>query len=469
MKFARLAESTVPPGPIRVVRVDVDRTLQEISPFREGGEPYTGAWVIALRHGRPLGHIEVNFDGKPVSPAVLDSLLRKHLGDSWSKLADAEVVGDAQLPLVSVVVPSTFERTALLERCVASLLAQDYPAFEVVVVDNRPNASPERAEFRRSLCSQGPVTVVAEPRPGTSAARNRGAVAAVGAIIAFTDDDVEVEPGWLRAIGSRFVTDPQTDCVTGMMLPNELEAPSQIWFQRSGSNFGQHYDTVHFANSDAWRGRFLGGLRRSRFEITARRAGAPDETFLIYRAGWFGAGASLSVRASALREVGGFDENLGGATPTLSGEDHLFLVQLLFTGHTVTIDPAASVFHVHRRDLVDLKFQMYGYGVGYTAMLTALVWRDAAHLSGMLRYALQAVVLLPRKLFSSPAAAPDYPRELSRTEFRGLVIGPLRYFRSLRNTRGRIAFVQMASTAGAAGKAEAMPLSAAVPGQVGDL
>ena len=281
-------------------------------------------------------------------------------------------------------------------------------------------------------------------------------------------------PGWLRAIGSRFVTDPQTDCVTGMMLPNELEAPSQIWFQRSGSNFGQQYDTVHFTNSGAWRGRFLGRLRRSRFEVTARRADAPDETFLIYRAGKFGAGASLAVRASALREVGGFDENLGGGTPTLSGEDHLLLVQLLFAGRTVTIDPAACVFHVHRRDLVDLKFQMHGYGTGYTAMLTALVWRDWAHPAGMLRYALQAVVLLPRKVFSSAVAAPDYPRELSQTEFRGFVSGPWRYFRSLRNSRRRRdVIVQMTPTvsAGPADIVEAMPLSSAVavPGQVSEL
>src|SRR5205814_9800777 len=105
------------------------------------------------------------------------------------------------LPTVTVVVPTTFDRIELLERCVASLVAQDYPAFDVVIVDNRPVEGPERAARYARLGSDARVSVVPEARPGSSAARNAGVRAATGEVVAFTDDDVEVESGWLRAIG----------------------------------------------------------------------------------------------------------------------------------------------------------------------------------------------------------------------------------------------------------------------------
>jgi glycosyltransferase involved in cell wall biosynthesis len=418
------------------VRFDVDGPLPELVPFREGAPSYVGAWVIVLRDGRPLGHLEVTFHDQAISPARLRELVVAALGDVWAEpVTVSPTVG---LPLVSVVVPSTFERVELLERCVASLVAQDYPSFEVVVVDNRPDGSVERAEFYRRLRAERRVSVVAEPRRGISPARNCGVALAVGEIVAFTDDDVEVESGWLRAIGSRFALEPQTDCVTGLVLPTELETPAQIWFERSGSSLDQHYQTTTFTNDGSWRGKSLGGLRRGRFEVTARRPGAPDETFLMYRSGKFGMGASMAVRASALRSAGAFDEALGAGSPTMAGEDHALLIAILFGGGRVTLDPAAFVFHTHRRTLAELEHQMRGYGRGYTAMLAATVWGSRAHLAGLFWYALQGLVLIPRKFAGRrDDTSPTYPKELSRAEFRGLVSGPWVFLASVRTARHR--------------------------------
>ena len=420
----------VVPGPVRVVRVDADEPLPSVSPWRDGGPDYVAALVVVVRSGRPLGHVELALDGQVVGPSELRERLVAGLGDVWGSPVAGVVVADGALPSVTVVVPTTFDRVDLLRRCVASLLAQDYPVFDVVVVDNRPEDSPRRRALWSQLMVDGRVSVVAQERPGSSAARNRGAQLARGEVVAFTDDDVEVESGWLRALGGRFAVEPRTDCVTGLVLPKELETPAQIWFERSGSKLESRYHVTHFhIDEAAWRGRLLGGLRRTRFQVTARSAGAPDETFFVYR-GTFGMGPSIAFRVEAFRAVGGFDNALGAGIPSGGGEELRLLSSLLFAGRRVTLDPAAYVFHTHRRGYDELRRQLHAYGCGYTAMLTALLRTDPRHAVGLCWYALQATRLLLRR----GALRRDlvYPQELSRSELRGLMRGPWTYLVSRR-------------------------------------
>jgi GT2 family glycosyltransferase len=310
----------------------------------------------------------------------------------------------------------------------------------VVVVDNRPEDSPRRLALWSRLSADGRVSVVAEPRPGSSAARNCGVGVARGEVVAFTDDDVEVESGWLRALGGRFAVEPQTDCVTGLVLPKELETPAQIWFERSGSNLDQHVDLVRFHIDTAGRDRFLGGLRRGRYQVTACREDGTSECFLAYRSGRLGMTASMAIRVDAFHALGGFDEALGPGRPAMTGEDHLLLVRLLFAGRRLTLDPAAYVFHTHRRRYDELLRQMRAYGCGYTAMLTALPRSDPRHLIGLSWYALQAGLLLARKFRSERAPVADYPPDLSKAELRGLLAGPRAYLRSRRQTPRRPAW-----------------------------
>jgi glycosyltransferase involved in cell wall biosynthesis len=107
-----------------------------------------------------------------------------------------------------------------LNRTVESLLALDYPDFEIVVVDNRPGTNHDPIpEFP----SNGRVRVVLEPSSGASAARNRGIAETTGEFIAFTDDDVLVERNWLRALGVRFALDEDVDAIGGMVRPTGLD------------------------------------------------------------------------------------------------------------------------------------------------------------------------------------------------------------------------------------------------------
>jgi GT2 family glycosyltransferase len=432
------------PRPVRVVLVDAGGDLPEISPECEAGGRYGAALVFAVRDGRLVGEVELPLGDRRVSGTELGEHLRYALADRWAAAPPA--VPAARLPFISVVIATTMDRLDQLDRCLASLLALDYPDFEVILVDNRPDASTARADLHARLCRDPRVRVVSESRRGISAARNHGARVARGNLVAFTDDDAVAQAGWLRGIGNRFHAEPDVDCVSGVVLPAELETPAQIWFERSGSKLEQRYQPVSFHNDGTWRTMRFGSLRRARFEITAKigdnndEPGAdgdgepqPDartrvEKHLVYRAGKFGMGANIAFRREALRSLGWFDETLGTGTAARGAEDIAAIARLLHAGGRITMDPAAIVLHYHRPDYAGSRRQMFGYGVGATAALAALIRSDPRHLVGLMHMALPGVRVLFGK--SADRKADNYPRELARTELYGLVVGPFAYVRS---------------------------------------
>jgi glycosyltransferase involved in cell wall biosynthesis len=102
---------------------------------------------------------------------------------------------------VSIVVP-THRRPGLLARCLAALLRQDLgaSAFEVIVADNAADAETQALVQRLASAAGPPLRYVpAGGGRGPAFARNVGWRAAVGEIIAFTDDDTAPDIGWLRA------------------------------------------------------------------------------------------------------------------------------------------------------------------------------------------------------------------------------------------------------------------------------
>jgi GT2 family glycosyltransferase len=414
------------PGPVRVLIVEAGTGLPEVSPERAAGGRYATALIFAVHEGRLVGEVELPLGDHPVSGAELDDLLRYALGDRWAAASPAGP--EIALPFISVVIPTTMQHPDQLDRCLAALLALDYPDFEVILVDNRPDTSPARAGLHARLSRDPRVRVVGEPRRGISAARNHGVQVARGDLVAFTDDDAVAHPGWLRGIGRRFATEPDVDCVSGVVLPAELETAEQIWFERSGSKLGQCYRPVSFANDGAWRGLPLGGVRRARFEITAT-TGDSTEKHLVYRAGKFGMGANIAFRRGALRAIGWFDEALGTGTAARGGEDIAAITRLLHRGGRVAMDPASIVLHYHRADYPGSLRQMYGYGVGATAALAAAIRSDPRHLVGLAYLVGPGVRLLFGR--SADRKAGSYPKELTRMEQRGLVAGPFAYLRSV--------------------------------------
>lgn len=88
------------------------------------------------------------------------------------------------MPKISVVIP-TYNRAWALGRAVDSVLAQDFPDFELIVVDDGSDD-----DTPGLLEAYGPrLTRLFQPNQGVSAARNRGVARAAGELVAFLDSD----------------------------------------------------------------------------------------------------------------------------------------------------------------------------------------------------------------------------------------------------------------------------------------
>lgn len=114
--------------------------------------------------------------------------------------------------LVSVIIP-TYNRPERAIRAVDSVRAQTYRALEVVVVDDRSDASCQRA-LRDALWSRDKVRLYVNDGPkGCAGARNVGLEAAKGAYAAFLDDDDEYLPTKIAAQVNELASRPGVDVI----------------------------------------------------------------------------------------------------------------------------------------------------------------------------------------------------------------------------------------------------------------
>jgi GT2 family glycosyltransferase len=378
--------------------------------------------VLVRLHGEPLGYL-TRPAGTPVDE-LIEGAWRKfgpkaleHLAAEGAPPAVGERPGPAtpSCPNRAVedahvtVVVCTRDRAEQLGACLDRLARVAYPRLEFVIVDNAPSddstkrlvtAMAERDERFRYVC---------EPRPGLSPARNRGLAVARGTYVAYTDDDVSVDPGWVHGLVRGFATRPDVACVTGLVCTASIGNAAEAYFD---------------ARNSGWSGRIAARL----FDL--RTDGGP---LYPYSAGIFGTGANVAFHRDRTMALGGFDEALGAGSPTRGGEDLDAFVRVLRAGHAIAYQPAAVVWHHHRADHDSLLRQMYGYGTGLTAYLTKLaLTRDTRRdllrrlPSGLLRLA--RIRTDTHRRLDGVAA----PRAALRREFAGYLAGPFLYLRARR-------------------------------------
>jgi GT2 family glycosyltransferase len=414
-------------GAILVGQVELSEGVPDVDVPARTGRTYSAVRLLVRLHGQPLGFVTLPLvEGRLAASAIAEQIseqLRSEVNahlveDALEPVASIMAAGVGAVrdsrcgrqpaggpggPLVTVVV-ATRDRPQSLARCLRALAAVTYAPFEVVVVDNAPSTRETLAVVQQRSGLDARVRYVRQLRPGVSCARNRGLDEARGELVAFTDDDVVVDPGWLDGVVRGFGRSPSVACVTGLVPSARLDTAEQRYFDRrvswAVSCTPRHYDYDRHADLQA-------------------------SPLYPYAAGQFGTGANFAFRTAALRSLGGFDEALGPGTPAGAGEDLDLFVRTILAGHAIAYEPAAIGWHHHRAELGQLRRQLFNYGVGLAAFATK-------YLSDR-RTARDVVVRLPGGLrhLRSIATRVERPAELPRTvlaaELLGLAWGPIAY------------------------------------------
>ena len=114
-------------------------------------------------------------------------------------------------PKISVVTPS-YNQAEFLERTILSVLSQNYPNLEHIIIDGgSTDGSVEIIErYEQHLAYW-----VSEPDGGQSNAINKGFARSMGEILAWLNSDDTYEPGALLAVGRRFSEEPSLDVLYG--------------------------------------------------------------------------------------------------------------------------------------------------------------------------------------------------------------------------------------------------------------
>ncbi len=222
--------------------------------------------------------------------------------------------------MISVIIPAK-NAAACLPECLRAVLAQQGLAhdYEVSVVDDGSTDSTAQ------VAEQFPVQVIRQAHAGPAAARNAGARAARGDILAFTDADCVPAPTWLCELLEPF----QNPEVVGVKGAYRTKSRSPV-------------------------ARFVQQEYESKYDRMRKQASIDFvDTY------------SAAYRRSIFLENGGFDT----AFPVPSVEDQELSFRLARKGYRMVFAPAAIVYHPHDRSVGEYLRRKYGIGYWKAVML----------------------------------------------------------------------------------------------------
>ncbi|MEH2221637.1 hormogonium polysaccharide biosynthesis glycosyltransferase HpsN [Nostoc sp.] len=266
-------------------------------------------------------------------------------------------------PLVTVVI-ATYGREEALRDSIVDVLKQDYPNFEVLVVDQTAKHQPEIQAYLEEMAEAGKIKWLRLDWASLPGARNYAVRRASGEIILFIDDDVQLTPGLLVAHTKNYVQNPEVGAVAGRVfdkmklsdsggdlqieyLPPEAMDPGIAWY---------HIDLVH--------------TTKPQQVLTAR-------------------GCNMSFRREIFTKYGlRFDERFGGSAVR---EESDFCLRVRQTGYKIWYDPEAHLVHLgeetggcHDISMRSLKYQLTFYHNHFLLGLKNLTATQALRLYGRL-------------------------------------------------------------------------------------
>lgn len=142
------------------------------------------------------------------------------------------------LPKISVVTPS-FNQGQFLEKCIKSVIKQDYPDFEYIIIDggSTDNSLDVIAEYKQYLAYS-----VSESDNGQSSAINKGFKKAKGELVVWLNSDDYYLPGAFRKVAEAYGRNPEASFYFGNGLRVDSKGMKKSRFFES--------ETVNF-NRDA--------------------------------------------------------------------------------------------------------------------------------------------------------------------------------------------------------------------------
>lgn len=182
------------------------------------------------------------------------------------------------------------------------------------------------------VASAAGAAVVRCERPGLGRARNVGLGLVGEDVVAFTDDDCLVDPGWIEALGRAFAHLSAPAFVTGRVRA-DAESARRAWVEVSVTA-----------------------------DTEPRVLGAGDDPR------YFGHGANMAWRRRALEDIGGFDDLFGVGSRLRAAEDVDAWWRAVEGGATGYYAPEAVVVHRQWRSRAAAVRSFHGYGIGAGAL-----------------------------------------------------------------------------------------------------
>ncbi len=221
-------------------------------------------------------------------------------------------------PSISVIIP-TYGREEPLRDTISDVLAQDYPDFEILIVDQTSTHQPETQTYLQTLAESKKIEWFRLDWANLPGARNYAIERSKGDIILFIDDDVRMQPNYLQNHAKNYQEKPNVGAVAGRVfdrmklsdsggdltietLSPEAMNPGIAWY---------HIDLVHTIKPQ---------------QVLSAR------------------GCNMSFRREVFDKYGlRFDERFRGSAVR---EESDFCLRFRKTGYIIWYDPEASLIHL---------------------------------------------------------------------------------------------------------------------------
>ncbi len=226
-------------------------------------------------------------------------------------------------PKISVIIP-TYNREEALRETLVDVLKQDYPQFEVLVVDQTRSHQSETQTYLEELAKTGKITWYRLQWASLPGARNYAVRRSTGDIILFIDDDVQLTESFLKAHASNYIE-------AGTSTPKNIGAVAGRVFDRmklgdsGGDLIIEEFPPQASDPGIAWYHIDLVHTVKPQQVISAR-------------------GCNMSFRREIFDQHGlHFDERFKGSAVR---EESDFCLRVRKTGYIIWYDPEANLVHL---------------------------------------------------------------------------------------------------------------------------